>query len=79
VLFSIMWLMRNRLPRPGQLLGLFLICYASFRVLTELFRQPDVHIGFLFMQVTRGQTLSAVMLIGGIYLLATAKRRSAGD
>ncbi len=76
VLFTIMWTVRNRLTLPGQLIGLFLTLYACFRMVAELFRQPDVQIGFLPGGTTMGQWLSAVMLVAGVWLLATAKGRA---
>jgi len=76
VLFTVLWLVRNRLTLPGQLIGLFLTLYALFRMFAELFRQPDAQIGFLVGGTTMGQWLSAVMLVAGTVLLATAKRRA---
>ncbi|MFQ5508962.1 MAG: prolipoprotein diacylglyceryl transferase [Leptospirillia bacterium] len=76
VLFTVLWLLRKRLSRPGQLLGLFMLLYAVFRMFGELFRQPDAHIGFLLFGTTMGQWLSFVMLAAGIWLLATARRRT---
>jgi phosphatidylglycerol:prolipoprotein diacylglycerol transferase len=45
------------------------------RVFVELFRQPDVHIGFLLGGTTMGQWLSAPMLAVGVYLIVSAKRQ----
>ena len=48
----------------------FLIGYGIIRSITEIFRQPDSHIGFdAFELVTRGQMLSVPMLIFGITML----------
>jgi hypothetical protein len=50
--------------------GLFLLLYACFRSLGEFFREPDADIGFdLWEVITRGQLLSAPMLIIGAALL----------
>lgn len=76
VLFAVLWLARNRLTLPGQLIGLFLVLYACFRMFAELFRQPDAQIGFLVLGTTMGQWLSAGMLAAGVWLLATARRRA---
>lgn len=61
-------------PRPrGAVSGLFLILYSTFRSVVENFREPDADIGFdLFGVITRGQLLSAPMLIAGIVLLGQA-------
>ena len=74
VLFLILWPLRNRpwRQRPlwphGSLLALFFICYGIFRILVEFVRQPDPQVGFLFGNLTMGQLLSGVMIIGGLLL-----------
>ena len=69
VLFTLLWLV-SRTPRPaGFVSALFLCGYGSFRLLTEFFREPDAHIGFvLFGGVSMGQLLSLPLLIAGILL-----------
>jgi phosphatidylglycerol:prolipoprotein diacylglycerol transferase len=60
---------------PGVLSGLFLVGYAVARMSGELFRQPDVQLGFLIFGTTMGQLLSIPLLIGGIALILWARRR----
>jgi phosphatidylglycerol---prolipoprotein diacylglyceryl transferase len=60
---------------PGIVSGLFLACYAMARMSGELFRQPDVQLGFLVLGTTMGQLLSLPLLIGGIVLVWWARRR----
>jgi phosphatidylglycerol:prolipoprotein diacylglycerol transferase len=69
VLFTLLWLVSRR-PRPiGFVSALFLGGYGCFRLVTELFREPDAHIGFvLFGGVSMGQLLSLPLLIAGILL-----------
>ncbi|OYW14303.1 MAG: hypothetical protein B7X02_00365 [Rhodospirillales bacterium 12-54-5] len=57
--------------------GLFLVGYALARIAVEFVREPDVQLGFLFAGATMGQMLSIPMLLLGLYLLVTAKRRPA--
>ncbi len=46
-------------PRKAGIISLaFILSYLSFRVITEFYRQPDSHIGFQFLDLTRGQWLS---------------------
>lgn len=63
-----------RAPRgpatQGRLAGVFLTGYAIARIVGELFRQPDAHIGFLFGFMTMGQLLSLPMLAAGLALIA---------
>jgi len=61
--------------QPGKLTGAFLLGYGVIRVALENVRAPDVDLGFIYGPITMGQILSAPMIIGGIYLIATAKRR----
>jgi phosphatidylglycerol:prolipoprotein diacylglycerol transferase len=60
---------------PGRISGLFLCGYALARGFVELFRQPDAHIGFLFLGTTMGQLLSFPMLAFGLWLIL--RRRTA--
>lgn len=55
--------------KPGTLSGFFLIFYAIFRSIAELFREPDVHIGFLAYGTTMGQLLCIPMFLFGLYLV----------
>lgn len=65
------------LRRPGTLTGAFLIGYAASRMLVELVRQPDQHLGFLIGGATMGQLLSVPMLLAGLALIAWARRAPA--
>ena len=61
--------------RPGIVSGLFLAGYAVARMSGELFRQPDVQLGFLVFGTTMGQLLSIPLLLAGIGLILWAWRR----
>lgn len=76
VIFAVMiWLAtRSNPPARGTMLGWLLTMYGAFRMLAELFRQPDVQIGFLPSGATMGQLLSVPVLIGGIALLFWVRR-----
>ncbi len=49
--------------------AIFLVLYSVFRIIIEMFREPDGHIGFIFNNLTMGQILSLPMLILGVYLI----------
>ena len=53
-------------PTIGKISGLFLILYATFRILIEFLREPDSHIGLIFNIASMGQILSIPLLIIGI-------------
>ena len=63
------WLSRK--PKPTMnISGYFLIGYGVLRFLTEFFRTPDGHIGFVIFDLfTRGQVLCLPMIAIGIYLI----------
>lgn len=59
--------------RVGLLSGVFLVGYAVARLIGELFREPDVHIGFLLGGTTMGQWLSLPMLLAGLWFIHRAR------
>jgi phosphatidylglycerol---prolipoprotein diacylglyceryl transferase len=63
--------------KPGVIGGLFLTLYAVMRIIGEQFREPDAHIGYEFLGLTRGQILSIVMLLASAALWIWAARRPA--
>ncbi|ATE64502.1 prolipoprotein diacylglyceryl transferase [Rhizorhabdus dicambivorans] len=69
----------NARNQPGKLVGIFLLGYGLSRFIVEYFREPDVQLGTLSWGLTMGQTLTVPMLIGGLYLVATASKRPSID
>ncbi|HSK30448.1 MAG TPA: prolipoprotein diacylglyceryl transferase family protein, partial [Candidatus Limnocylindria bacterium] len=61
--------------RLGMLSGAFLCGYGMFRIIAEVFREPDVHIGFLAFGTTMGQWLSLPMVVLGAFFIFRAKQR----
>ena len=61
-------LKKNFAKKTGQISCLFLVLYSFFRIFTEFFRTPDLHIGYLFFNLTLGQLISAVFLSIGLAL-----------
>ncbi len=78
LLFIILWYLFWRTDaryQPGKLVGAFLLVYGLSRFLVELVRQPDIGLEHLPWGLTMGQTLTVPMILGGAWLIATAKRR----
>ena len=78
LLFIILWFLfwkTDARYQPGKLVGVFLLVYGFSRVIVELVRQPDQGLENLSWGLTMGQTLTVPMLLGGAWLVATAKRR----
>ncbi len=61
--------------QPGRLVGAFILIYGISRFLVEMVRQPDEGLEHLAWGLSMGQTLTVPMILGGIYLIATSKRR----
>lgn len=65
------------IQKRGALGSLFLICYGSFRIIAEFFREPDIDLGFIIGNTTMGQLLSIPMVIIGVILYARANKTAA--
>ena len=49
----------------GSCSSFFLIFYGIFRIFSEIFREPDAQIGYLFGSISMGMLLSVFMIIAG--------------
>lgn len=67
--FLVLFFLARKSRRPGFIAGSFIITYAIARTLNEIFRAPDVQIGFQLWGLTRGQWLSVAMFFVGVGLL----------
>jgi phosphatidylglycerol---prolipoprotein diacylglyceryl transferase len=65
---------RGARRRPGLETGIFLAGYAVARMSGELFRQPDVQVGYLIFGLTMGQLLSIPVLAAGLAIIWWAWR-----
>ena len=80
LLFAILWVMFWRTKaryEPGKLVGAFILFYGIFRFAVEFVREPDSQL-VKFAQDTglhMGQWLTVPMILGGLYLMITAKKR----
>jgi phosphatidylglycerol:prolipoprotein diacylglycerol transferase len=66
---------RGALERPGVIIGAFAMIYAVMRSFCELFREPDVQLGFLWRGTTMGMLLSIPLFLAGAAFVAYALRR----
>src|SRR5690242_9453339 len=66
---------RGALERPGVIIGAFAMIYAVMRSFCELFREPDVQLGFLWRGTTMGMLLSIPLFLAGVGFIAYALRR----
>ena len=70
-LFVIWWKPR----KPGVIAGWFLVIYGALRIATETFRQPDEGVALL-LGLSRGQVLSAVIILFGFILVWKSAART---
>lgn len=78
VLFIVLGLLvrRGALRRPGLLIGAFAIGYGIARSFCELFREPDVQIGYLWGGLTMGMVLNVPLVLAGVAFIAVALTRA---
>lgn len=69
VILNLLWRKTYVREHVGIISATFLICYAFSRMCMELFREPDVQIGYLSGGITLGQYLSLPFLLLGLFIL----------
>jgi phosphatidylglycerol---prolipoprotein diacylglyceryl transferase len=76
VLWFLFWRTQARY-QPGKLVGTFILGYGLSRFLVEFFRSPDAHLTHIVETtgLSMGQWLTVPMILGGLFLIATAKNR----
>ena len=71
VIFILLFIMikKNLLYYNGLISGSFLFLYGLFRIFVENFREPDMHIGYIYNFITIGMILSFPFMIAGMCLM----------
>ncbi|MEK7549413.1 MAG: prolipoprotein diacylglyceryl transferase [Patescibacteria group bacterium] len=78
LLFLILLFFRKQFQFSGALATLYLMFYAVLRFIAEIFREPDVQVGYFFGGLTLGQVLSLGMFIVGLFLFLSRKSKKYG-
>ncbi|WP_162245008.1 MULTISPECIES: prolipoprotein diacylglyceryl transferase [unclassified Rhizobium] len=66
------------LKTPGLVCGVFVLGYATARIIVEFFRQPDAQIGYLAGDwLTMGMVLSTPMALAGLWAILRARSAAA--
>jgi phosphatidylglycerol---prolipoprotein diacylglyceryl transferase len=76
VLFTALWWIDRRQTPPGTIFWTFVTGYGISRLIIELFREPDQHLGFILGPITMGQILSLPMVLIGIVMLVLGYQRA---
>jgi phosphatidylglycerol:prolipoprotein diacylglycerol transferase len=89
ILWAIIWLVRNRKPFKGFLIGIYLAGYGLFRFFIEYFREPDADLGYRiklvktdlppaifssFFNFSTGQIFCFAMIVLGLAWIGIASR-----
>ena len=75
VLFTILnYLIFKKNYKLGICSSLFLIYYGIFRIISEIFREPDPQIGYVFDLLSMGTILSSLMVFFGSILFYFLKK-----
>ncbi|MCC6429109.1 MAG: prolipoprotein diacylglyceryl transferase [Phycisphaerales bacterium] len=76
ILGAVLWFLWKSPRKPGVVGAAFMIVYGLLRIATEFYRLPDAHLAVQrFAGLSRGQWLSAAMVVIGVATLAIASRR----
>ena len=59
----------------GTCLYLFLICYGVFRIISEIFREPDIQVGYFFNILSMGMILSILMIVSGLLIMGIMQKK----
>jgi phosphatidylglycerol:prolipoprotein diacylglycerol transferase len=65
VLFTVLWILKDKELQSGILASVFAIVYGMFRFFVEFFREPDPQLGFIIGPFSMGQLLSFIMVFIG--------------
>tara|TARA_Y100000590_G_scaffold470125_1_gene662144 strand:- start:1845 stop:2633 length:789 start_codon:yes stop_codon:yes gene_type:complete len=74
ILLNFFALKKNLLIKTGYISGLFLIFYSILRIISEYFREPDAHIGYIFFYFSMGTLLSLISFLAGCLIIFYKKK-----
>ena len=69
ILINFLAIKKDLLYKNGIISGVFLILYSSLRIISEIFRTPDAHIGYIYNYLSVGTLLSILTLFFGFIII----------
>jgi len=69
ILINYLALKKQFLFKTGYISGSFLISYSILRILSENFREPDIHLGLFFNYFSMGSMLSYITFLVGCFII----------
>jgi len=67
-------LKKELLYKSGYISGFFLIFYSILRIFSEIFREPDIHLGLIFNYFSMGTLLSLLTIVIGLFIILFIKK-----
>ena len=67
-------LKKELLYKTGYISAAFLILYSILRIFSEIFREPDIHLGLIFNYFSMGTLLSLFTIIVGMLIILFVKK-----
>ena len=64
---------KKLLFKTGCISGIFLILYSVLRIFSEIFREPDIHLGYFLNYFSMGVILSFVTFLAGCIIIFLVK------
>ena len=74
ILINYLALKKQLLFKTCYISGLFLVSYSILRIFSEIFREPDLHLGLFFNYFSLGTLLSMVTLVAGLVIIISSKK-----
>jgi phosphatidylglycerol---prolipoprotein diacylglyceryl transferase len=74
VIINFLALKKDLIFKSGIISGIFLILYSFLRIISEYFRAPDEHIGYIYNYFSMGVILSIFTLLVGLVITILIKK-----
>tara|TARA_Y100000590_G_scaffold199283_1_gene226321 strand:- start:1803 stop:2603 length:801 start_codon:yes stop_codon:yes gene_type:complete len=74
ILLNHLALKKRLIFKSGYISGSFLIFYSIFRIFSEIFREPDMHLGYFFNYLSMGVILSFITFLAGCFVIFFIKK-----
>ena len=74
ILINFLAIKKQLLFKTGYISSFFLISYSILRIFSEIFREPDKHIGYLYNYFSMGTILSFITLVIGFIIIVYIKK-----
>ena len=72
-------LKKELLFKTGFVSAYFLIFYSILRIFSEIFREPDIHLGLIFNYFSMGTLLSLLTIIIGLFIVFFLKKNESNN